>query len=242
MRSDRFLVNFQKEGEIIRFADKNLYHQIKKVLRKRPGEEIFVFNKEGEEFKLALLKITPQEIEGKILEKIETKKELNLEISLYCALLKKANFEWVVQKTTELGIKEITPLLTTRTIKLGINFSRLEKIIKEATEQSNRSSLPLLKKPLTFPQALEETKNYPAKILFDYSGKDLSQVKSLPKKVAIFIGPEGGWTEEELASAQKANFLILNLSHFNLRAETAAIVASFWTIMKAGENPANSQE
>lgn len=239
MRKDRFFVNFEKENEEIRIINREICHQIRNVLRKKINEEIIVFNQKGEELKLILTKISPQEIRGKILEKIENKKEIPIHLSLYCSLLKKANFEWVIQKVTELGVKEITPLITARTVKLGFNRARLEKIIKEAVEQSGRISFPHLKDPLNFSKALEETKNYPTKILCDYSGQPLKQIEKLSQKLAIFIGPEGGWSKEELTFAKNSGFLLLKLSNFNLRAETAAIVACFWAISKIEENFAN---
>jgi 16S rRNA (uracil1498-N3)-methyltransferase len=144
--------------------------------------------------------------------------------------LKKSNFELVVQKATEIGVGEIVPILCKNTVKTGLNLKRLEKIAKEAAEQSKRVTLPKIEKILSFKEAIEKARNFDLKILFDISGKNPSFLKRKVKNVAIFIGPEGGWDKSEIELAKKENFEILNLGKLNLRSETAAIVSSFLII------------
>ena len=80
-------------------------------------------------------------------------------MTLYCAVLKRENFEWVVQKCTELGIRAIIPIVTTRTVKTGLKMDRLRIIAKEAAEQSGRGIIPVINNPLEFDRALEEAKH-----------------------------------------------------------------------------------
>jgi len=143
--------------------------------------------------------------------------------------LKKSNFELVCQKATEIGVKEIVPIITKNTVKLNLNFKRLEKIIKEAAEQSKRGILPKLGKILTFREALKKVQNFELKILFDESGKNFKSLKTKAQKRGVFVGPEGGWDRAEIELAKKENFQILNLGKLNLRSETAAILATFLT-------------
>jgi len=120
--------------------------------------------------------------------------------------------------------------LCKNTVKTGLNLKRLEKIAKEATEQSKRVTLPKIEKILSFKEAIEKARNFDLKILFDISGKKFSPLKRKIDKVVIFIGPEGGWDKSEIELAKKENFEILNLGKLNLRSETAAIVSSFLVI------------
>lgn len=191
------------------------------------GDRIILFNGTGIEAEAEIKKFSKDKIEVEVLNIEKPEREPKIFVSLFCSILKKSNFELVVQKATEIGVKEIIPILCKNTVKTGVNLKRLEKIAKEATEQSKRITLPKIKKVLSFKEAIERAKNFDLKILFDISGKDFSLVKKGAKSVAIFIGPEGGWDELEIEMAKKENFEILNLGKLNLRSETAAIVASF---------------
>jgi 16S rRNA (uracil1498-N3)-methyltransferase len=227
MRQDRFFVNFEIKEKITEISDKNFFHQIRNVLRKRVGEEIILFDGK-KEARAEIEKFLKDKIIIKIVKIGEKQTEPETFVSLYCSVLKKSNFELVVQKTTEIGVKEIVPILCKNTVKLSLKFERLEKIAKEASEQSGRISLPKIEKILSFKEAVERAKDSEFKILFDILGKDLSQIQTKNfKKVSLFVGPEGGWDKEEIKLVQKENFEILNLGKLNLRAETAAIVATF---------------
>jgi 16S rRNA (uracil1498-N3)-methyltransferase len=149
-----------------------------------------------------------------------------VQVILYCSIIKRENFELMAQKATEVGVKEIVPLLSSRTIKLNIKSERVEKIIKEASEQSGRGKVPELHPPMTFKDALEHAKSNDLNLFFDPSGKIFSPLTQ-EKKIGVFIGPEGGWDEDEIGLARAQNFQIVSLGKLVLRAETAAIVASF---------------
>src|SRR6185503_3112201 len=99
--------------------------------------------------------------------------QLKREVTLYCSILKKENFELVCQKATEVGAYAICSIIAERTVKTGLNRPRLEKIIKEAAEQSGRSSLPILLEPMSFPEALSSSKANDLNVLFDKEGKNL---------------------------------------------------------------------
>jgi len=230
MREDRFFIITKIEKGKLEISDKEIFHQLKNVLRKRVGNRIILFNGTGIEAEAEIKKFLKDKIEVEVLNIEKPEREPKIFVSLFCSILKKSNFELVVQKATEIGVKEIVPILCKKTVKTGLNFQRLEKIAKEAAEQSKRITLPKIEKVLSFKEAIERAKNFDLKILFDISGKDFSLVKKGAKSVAIFIGPEGGWDELEIELAKKENFEILNLGKLNLRSETAAIIASFLTI------------
>ena len=146
-------------------------------------------------------------------------------------VLKKENFEWAVQKAVEVGVKEITPIITARTVKLGLNKDRLKKIIKEAAEQSGRGILPKLNEAIIFDEAIKSAKENDLNLFFNIGGKNVQHSMSNISKIGIFIGPEGGWDEEEIKKAQSSNgFTIVGLGKTILRAETAAVIASYQTV------------
>jgi 16S rRNA (uracil1498-N3)-methyltransferase len=142
--------------------------------------------------------------------------------------LKKDNFEWVTQKTTEIGVSKIVPVISQRTIKLDVKIDRLKKIIREAAEQSELAYVPTLEEPTSFRKALDNARSCNEVFFCDASGESLKNAKlEQSGEVAIFIGPEGGWTEAEIEIARKAGFKISSLGNSILRGETAAIAASF---------------
>lgn len=229
MRTYRFFINQDlKKQKFLEYSDKDFYNQIRNVLRFRVGEKIIVFDDNLNEAEAEILNIKKDSIKLKILEVRKNLNEPDNKIILYCSILKHKNFDIVVQKATEIGIQEIFPLICKRTVKFNIQENRLRKIIKEAAEQSGRGCLPFLYNVLEFSEAVKKAKENNINFIFDKKGEDLKKVKNKKnKKIGIFIGPEGGWTERELALAQKNNFKISNLGRLTLRAETAAIIASY---------------
>lgn len=241
--------------KIHRFIDKNfdlnkseieitgeIAHQIIKVLKFEIGEKIELSDGRGsvgfgkvkyidKKKNIVLVEIEKACPSSGVIEKLEENKKT----TLFCAVLKKENFELVVQKATECGISKIVPVITDRTIKTGLKLDRLEKIAKEASEQSGRSIIPEISEPVNFEKSLEFIKKENLNILFDISGEKFSEIiKNNFEKINIFIGPEGGWTDNEIEKAcpscgavKNLNFKIASLGKLTLRAETAAIVSSF---------------
>ncbi len=221
--------DFDLSGKELTITNRELVNQLKNVFRLKAGNIIFLADGKLKEAEAEIAKIFASQIELKILSVKENENESPVYGVLYASILKKQNFELVVQKAVEAGIKEITPIIAARTIKTGISQERLKTIIKEAAEQSERGILPKLNLPLNFKEALEIAKSNDANFIFDQIGllaaKDIKEKSG--NKIGIFIGPEGGWTEEELNLAKENGCKIANLGKLVLRAETAAIVASF---------------
>jgi 16S rRNA (uracil1498-N3)-methyltransferase len=210
-------------------TDTEQIKHLKNILKLVPGEEIVLTNGKGFG---AIFAIAEYQKEGIMLEKTQDllKETLGVDIILACAILKQDHFELVAQKTTELGITSIIPLVTDRTIKSGIKEIRLQKIIKEAAEQSERTTLPALSNVTSFKEYMSKASASQRPIyLLDPSGIPHTQlVIEKDKSRTILIGPEGGWTEQELAQAHEAGVTIVSLGTTILRAETAAIVGTFW--------------
>jgi len=229
MRINRFFGNFNLDAENIKISDKETCHQIKDVLKIKPGERIILSNGDLKETLVEIVKIDRAGIEAKIIEATINNREPKIKVILYCSILKGEHFEIVAEKSTEVGISNIVPIICERTVKTGIKKERLEKIIKEAAEQSGRGIVPAIENMIDFEKAVKNTNESDSNLFFDLSGDDFKNFKldNNIKKVGIWIGPEGGWTDKEIQSARKAGFKILSLSKLTFRAETAAIVASY---------------
>lgn len=212
---------------MIRSSDEDLINQLKNVLRLKNGDEIILCDGKLNEAFCAIESIGRNEAVFKVIKIEKNKKEFSADIILYCSVLKRENFELVIQKAVELGVKEIVPLIAKRTVKLGLREDRAQKIIKEAAEQSGRGILPVLSQEMPFKDAISEAEANDLNLFFELDKKSLSRSGidlSKYKKIGLFIGPEGGWSEEELI-VESPKFKVVGLSSFTLRAETAAIAA-----------------
>ena len=233
MAIQRFFGNFdffkEEINKKIEISDKNIIHQIKNVLRLKIGDEIVLCDGKLNEAKSKIADFGKNNLKLEMIDIIRNNNEPEKDVILYCAILKKENFELVVQKAVEIGVKKIIPIITKRTVKLNLKYDRLEKIIKEAAEQSGRGILPVLHKAIDFKKAVEVAEQNNINLFFDISGKKITenQLKLNQEKIGLFIGPEGGWETGELEFAKENNFKILNLGKLTLRAETAAIIASY---------------
>ena len=145
---------------------------------------------------------------------------------MYLAILKKDNFELAVQKATECGVSNIIPVITERTIKTGLNTERLEKIVKEASEQSGRSIVPKILETMELKEALQHGTKNEEKVIFHLVKENYEPKKNVTT-VSIFIGPEGGFTEKEINLAKESGYEVASLGDLTLRGETAAIVATY---------------
>jgi 16S rRNA (uracil1498-N3)-methyltransferase len=224
MKIHRFIDNFNLSGNEVEITGE-IAHQMAKVLKLEIGEQVELCDGKGINAQGKITKLSKNSTIVEI-EKITKESPAQKSVTLFCAVLKKENFELVVQKATECGIQKIIPIITTRTIKTGLNMERLQKIAKEACEQSGRNYLPEIFEPITFEESLEKAKENEINIIFDASGELLRNLND-KSSIGIWIGPEGGWTPEEIKKATENNFSVASLGTNILRGETAAIIASY---------------
>ena len=238
MRLNRFIGNFDLSKKEVSVNDADFINQAKNVLRLKYGDKLILCDGNLNEAVAEIVNLNKEFVELKILETYKNQNEPaspaggpERNVILYCPILKKENFEWAVQKAVEVGVREITPIITARTVKLGLNKDRLEKIIKEAAEQSGRGILPRLNEAIDFDEAIKSAKENDLNLFFNIGGKNVQHSMSNISKIGIFIGPEGGWDEEEIKKAQSSNgFTIVGLGKTILRAETAAVIASYLSL------------
>lgn len=199
--------------------------QMSTVLKLKAGEQVLLCDGHGQQATYQISEIAKGRV-GLIryTEPEQVPTEPRHLVTLYAAILKRENFEWLVQKSTECGIHLIVPILTRRTVKQGIKMERLNDIAREAAEQSGRGRVPEIVEPLMFDDALHQAMQAGSTYFFDVGGK---RYTGSHETCSLFIGPEGGWDPEERALAIESRAMIADLGPRVLRAETAATVASF---------------
>lgn len=220
-----------KEDKKIEIENERIVHQLSKVLRVKEGQNIELCDGNLNEAEAEIAGIDKKSVSVDIKRVYKNQKEPRRSVRLFCAVLKKDNFEWVVEKATEIGVKEITPVTTDRTVKLNLRVDRLEKIALEAAEQAGRGVVPNILEPKAFEKAAEELEPASRKMFFrTEEGTDSLKEclsKNAEERLEIFVGPEGGWSENEVALALSYNMEFRGLGGLTLRAETAAIVGSY---------------
>ncbi len=233
MRLHRFIEEFNLTGSVIEISDVGIVNQIQIVLRLKVGEKIILGDGNLNEVEAEVTELGKKSVTVKIVKKYQNQNEPGRNVSLCCAILKRENFELVAQKATEVGVAEIIPIITERTVKTGLNLERLRKIIHGAAEQSGRGILPIIREPIQFKKAINNQNGI--NILFHTGGtlpSDMYFSEGKVPRITIWIGPEGGFSESEVNLAKEMGFQIASLGALTLRAETAAIVASYLTIYK----------
>ena len=201
-------------------------HYLSKVMRVKIGENFSLFNKKGE-WVAKIDKISNGIVEFSILKQLR-KSESSKEIWLAFSPIKSNYFSFMIQKATELGITKFIPIIFERTVVRKINQDRLNKIIIEASEQSNRINIPLLEKPQNLKEFLSKNIKKIDLIFTDLNSKNKKlEVNKLDNKpLCIIVGPEGDFSEKE--KDQISNFKEVKSIKINeniLRSETAAISA-----------------
>lgn len=204
------------------------FHHLSKVLRAKIGDEIFVTNGKGliAEAKLKVIGRVDCDIEILKFQKFEKRKTPL--IALLPVLKHEERFEFAMEKLTELGIDEIQPFTSERTVKKNFRYERSKKILIAALKQSKNPFLPELKSLSKFEDFISELQPDDFVLYGDDRGSNILEIqnhlqKSAVKRFIITVGPEGAFTEDELNLLKKVNSVPIKLGEFRLRSETAII-------------------
>jgi 16S rRNA (uracil1498-N3)-methyltransferase len=242
MRLHRFILDVDLRRSPLTIRDEAVLKQWTKVLRLAAGDHVILCDGKGMESEATLESITNKNAGVLLHGAHPVNAEPKRSVTLYCSILKRENFEWVVQKCTEVGVQCIVPIVTERTVKTGLKIERLRIIAKEAAEQSGRGMIPDISDHIEFDRALREA-NKTTNIFFHCNTASTqpfnhSTIQPFNEKIeehshqtlGIWIGPEGGWTEEEVQKAEENGFKIGSLGILTLRAETAAVIGAYLAV------------
>ncbi len=222
-------------------------HQIRDVLRMRPGDEIIVLDNTGWAFRTELAAIERDTVRGRVTDKWKLETEPRAHITLYQGLLKGQKFDWVLQKGTELGITGFVPVLSSRCIIGSVDdvsearLERWQRIIVAAAEQAGRAVLPTLSTALIFKHACESAKRRGGVALIPWENERNTGLREAtaqalrPREFHLFIGPEGGFAEEEVNQARDMGIIPVSLGPRILRAETAGLAAAAAILSEQGD-------
>ncbi len=216
-------------------------NHIRNVLRMKVGEEISVSNGEdGREYRCGILELTEDAIYCELRFIKEETNELPVEVTLYQGLPKADKMELIIQKCVELGVSRIVPVETKRAIvkldpkKAASRVQRWQGIAEAAAKQSKRGIIPKVGDLCDFRAAVEEASRMEVRLIPYEMAEDMSRTRELigsirpGQRVAIFIGPEGGFDEKEIETALAAGITPVTLGRRILRTETAGMVALSW--------------
>lgn len=197
-----------------------------RVLRLKKGETVFLTDGKGTLFETLMESDAQKRTTVRIVTMHPQWGARNYRLHIAIAPTKNMNrFEWFLEKATEIGIDEITPLICQHAERKAVQVDRLNKILIAALKQSIKTTLPLLNEPVKFP-AFVKKKTSPAKFMahYDPANVHLKDNYCRGESVLVLIGPEGDFSPEELLLASDAGFKQVNLGSGRLRTETAGVM------------------
>jgi 16S rRNA (uracil1498-N3)-methyltransferase len=211
--------------EFIQLSEASIHH-IMHVLRMKKGEQFWLTNGKGVKCRTLLTDVSKRDCAFEIVETIVEEKSSN-NFHLAISFTKNpSRIEWMLEKTTEIGVSEITPLITKRSEKIFFKKERFEKILVSAMLQSQQTFLPIINEPIYFEEILKSTEAIKliAHCLEDEKNAMRNELKDNQSAI-ILIGPEGDFTPEEINAATQNNFIPVSLGNKRLRTETAGLYA-----------------
>ena len=224
----------------------NIQNQLRRVLRLKAGDKVIVLNENGIEFEIQLTLDADGKYSGMILSKQANQAEPGTSITLYISLTQREKFEWILQKGTETGVSAFCPFISRRSLVQKADGSdkkrtRWESILREAAEQCGRGRVPILLPPLDLKTAIDEAAKEHDRCLaavVDEKEVDLADaLEGFPAggKLALFIGPEGGFSDADVEMMHKFGVASFSLGPRVLRMETAAILVPALALYRLGK-------
>ncbi len=220
------------EKGMLRIEGDEVRH-IRRVLRLRAGDEITVFDGSAKEYEGIIVSEGPSSVVISIQDILSSKRESPLEITLAQSLLKGEKMDYLIQKTTELGVKRIIPFFSSRSIPLLERskklerYRRWERIAIEASKQCGRGMIPRIEPIQDYSEMLQNIpEGFLRLILWEKQGAKLKEVlEGLKEEAKIFfiVGPEGGLSQQEVELAKQKAFASVTLGKRILRSETASL-------------------
>ena len=225
--------NIKEDKKTVLIKGEDAKH-IVKSLRYKKNDEILITDGKGNKYIAKIDFIENNLITGKIVKSIPASIDpVTTRITLAQALVKNTKMDFIIQKSTEIGIHSIIPFISSRTIpiirenNLGKKHQRWEKITYEACKQSERSIIPEISPIISFNTLLNQSINFNLSLIF-WENETTNNLKyilssSKPKTMLCVIGPEGGFSHEEIRNAQESGLISTSLGSHYLKSETAAL-------------------
>jgi 16S rRNA (uracil1498-N3)-methyltransferase len=232
MKTPRVYINASLTvGEQIKL-DKDAGKYVVRVLRRRVGDELELFNGDGYNYQATLLSCAATDTVAEIQQRHHNTAESPLSINLVQALAKGTKLDLVIQKATELGVTQITPVSSERSV-LQLDKSRVERklehwrgIAESAASQCHRSVIPVITAPQSLSDWLQHSaQSSPCLLLHPQARQSLNDIKLELPSCSLLIGPEGGFSDDELAHASQCGVMSFRLGPRILRTETAGFTA-----------------
>ena len=224
------------ERSTLRLSGHEAVHLVR-VLRLGPGAQISAFDGRGREYVAVVDEVEADQVRCHILQQTAAVPPTSVSISLGQGLPKAEKFDWVIQKATELGVAQIVPLLTERTMprfmgsQVATKQARWERIAREACKQSGQATVPHLWPPTRLEEFFVALQGAEVKLIF-WEEEKRRRLKTVLKtyervaSIAVVIGPEGGLTPAEVAQGESHGFLPVGLGERILRTETASLIVA----------------
>ena len=225
-----------------------LAQRIAKVLRLRAGDDVVLFDGDGEDARVRLDRVAASGVSGRVVERVAGPPEPHVKVHLYQSITKGERFAWLLEKGTEIGVARFVPLIAARAVVRpgaeGQKAERWRRIVVEAAEQCGRSAVPAVEAPQRFDEALASA---PGVLVLPYESADEGERNMQAAlhgeidalfalgAVSIFIGPEGGFEPAEVERAKDAGASIVTLGRRVLRSETAGLVAATLALHATGD-------
>ena len=241
------MYQFFVEPQQIQLAEKRVYitgtdvNHIKNVLRMRPGEEIAVSNgMDGREYRCGILNMDDNAVVCELRFVKESGAELPVQVTLFQGLPKGDKMELIIQKAVELGVAAIVPVATRRCVvklddkKAAAKVTRWQGIAEAAAKQSKRGVVPKVQNVVSFSAALQMATAMDVRLIPYEMAEGMEHTRNLlgqicpGQSVAVFIGPEGGFAEEEIQAAGEKGISAITLGKRILRTETAGMTVLAW--------------
>lgn len=230
---DRYFVTPRIESDRAVLRDDEAHH-LAHVMRAKPGDEIIVFDGGGSEWRARVARVGRAEIDLELLERRDRDRELSIEVTLASALPKGDRQRWLVEKSVELGVRRLVPLMTERGVAQPVEkaLARLRRTVVEASKQCGRNRLMEIAEPQAWPEfCAANSGDDELRILADPAGNielpaltERLRADAQPTSLVLAVGPEGGWTDAERKCASSNDWQLVSLGSRILRVETAALL------------------
>ena len=219
--------------------DEGAARHLTSVLRMSAGQAIILFNGQGGEYSAQLTKAKKGRASASISGFIDSDKESPLNLHLAIGISRGERMDWIVQKATDLGVSQVTPVFTSR-CEVKLSAERLKKrlthwqqVAISACEQSQRNTIPVINSPVNLGQWLESCTSDLKLVLHHRTEQRLAEMTNSSNQIALLIGPEGGLSDTEIEQALAASYQALAIGPRVLRTETAplaaiSIIQSLW--------------